>query len=610
MDLETAIFAKAAVEKRLTIPSVFLYVTGRFSNPEAFMERAGDGFEPIPLEEFRRMVIEISLGLEASGVKKGDPVALISENRIEWAAADLAIACLGAVTVPLSPLLASSQLADALENSGARHAFVSNGELAEKVLDCFGGLAIEHSIFLIEGGPTGNRVTTLEDLAAIGREQLPDGEQQFTRNALAVDKDDLSTILYTSGTGGTPNGVRLSHRNIVSNVISVSGVLRVTSEDRCLSFLPLSHAFERTAGFLTIFYSGASIAYAESVHTLMRDLKEVSPTILVSVPRLYEKIAQTTQDEAAGKTWPLGLVFDRAMKLAGNVTRCLASGRDLPALTKLLRGFADFIVYKRIKAALGGKVRLCISGGAALDRDIAETLYGCGLPIMEGYGLTEASPICCVNRLESFRFGSVGLPLPGVSVKISGNGEILVKGENVMMGYQKREGESSRTIRDGWLHTGDCGVLDDEGFLFITGRIKELIVTSWGVKVAPTSLEQKIKRSPYIKDLVIVGNDRPFCAALVVPDLERVGGRFEFGTFAVNDQAAICCDRRVSDLIRSEIDRFSSHLSNTELIKKFCLLPREFSMNKGEITTTYKPVRSMIQRNFAEEIESLYTDNR
>jgi long-chain acyl-CoA synthetase len=609
MDQENAALAQAAVVKRLTIPTLFFYVTGRFSNPEAFMERAGDSFEPIPLEVFRRMVIEISLGLEASGVRRGDPVALISENRIEWAASDLAISCLGAVTVPLSPLLAPSQFAHTLENSGARHAFVSTGELAEIVFDCFGGSGTDHSIFLIEGKPVGKRDTTLEDLAAIGREQLPDGEQRFTRNALAVDKDDLSTIMYTSGTSGTPKGARLSHRNIVSNVISVSSVLRVTSEDRCLSFLPLSHAFERTAGFLTIFYSGASIAYAESVHTLMRDLKEVSPTILVSVPRLYEKIAQTMQEEAAGSTWPLGLVFDRAMKLAGKVTRCLASGRDLTALTKLLRRLADLIIYKKIKAALGGKVRLCISGGAALDKEISETLYGCGLPIMEGYGLTEASPICCVNRLESFRFGSVGLPLPGVSVKISGNGEILVKGENVMMGYQKREDESRRTIKDGWLHTGDCGVLDDEGFLFITGRKKELIVTSWGVKVAPTPLEQKIKRSPYIKDLVIVGNDRPFCAALIVLDLERVAGRPGFETFTVNDQTAICCDRRVIDLIRSEIDRLSSFLSNTELIKKFCLLPREFSIEKGEMTTTYKPVRSVIQRNYAEKIESLYVEN-
>jgi len=606
VDHETVVRAKAAVEKRLTIPALFLYVTGRFSNPSAFMERAGEIYESIPHEEFRRMVVEISLGIEAAGVRKGDPVALIAENRVEWAASDFAISCLGAVTVPLSPLLSSFQLTHMIENSGARHAFVSNSDLAEKTLACFEEAGVDPAIFVIEGKPRRNRFTALMDVAATGRGRLPDGEEKFVQNALSVDKSDLSTIMYTSGTEGMPKGIRLSHGNIVSNVISVSSALRVTSLDRCLSFLPLCHAFERTAGFLTIFYNGASIAYAESAHTVTRDMKSVSPTILVSVPRLYEKINQTMHDEAARKTWPLGFLFDQALKRARNVTLLLTSGKGLPFYVRLLRRLFDIAVYKKIRASMGGKVRLLISGGAALDKDIAETLYGCGLPVMEGYGLTEASPVCCVNRLESFKFGSVGLPLPGVTVRITDDGEILVKGDNVMLGRQDLENAGSTDVEDGWLHTGDLGRLDENGFLFITGRKKEMIITSWGSNIAPFPLEQAIRRSPFIKDVVIVGDNRPFCGALVVPDLERAAHHLDIAVSSETDPAVLCGDPRTVNLIRCEIERLISHLPDTRSVKKFCFLPRAFSMERGEFTTTLKLVRPVIRRNFEKEIENLY----
>ncbi|MFQ6103680.1 MAG: AMP-dependent synthetase/ligase [Candidatus Glassbacteria bacterium] len=603
---DKSVLTRCAVQSKLTIPSLFLYATGKFSNPSAFMVRGEDGFESVSTEEFRRMVIELSLGLQVHGLRKGDRVALVSDNRIEWAASDLAISCAGGVTVPISPLLTPTQTAHILRDADVGHAVVSSKELAEKIMDCKRQITSDFPIFVMEGDPPVAGTISLEELVLFGIELPQRGEEKFVENALSVDKNDLSTIMYTSGTSGLPKGVRLSHKNITSNVIAMTEALKVDESDRCLSFLPLSHAFERTAGFLAIFYSGATIAYAESVDTVARDLEEVKPTILVSVPRLYERMEQSIREKAETLGWLKRSIFGWAITLAKRSGRILSTCDELPFYLRWLRSIADILVYRKIRAKTGGRVRLFISGGAPLDTDIAEFFLGCGMLLLEGYGLTEASPTCAVNRPGSFRFGSVGLPLPGVKIALADDGEVLVRGENIMLGYQNMEEETQKVLVDGWLHTGDLGTIDSEGFLYLRGRKKELIITSWGVNVAPAWIEQRIKRSPYIKDVVLVGNGFPFIAALVVPDVEKIanhlGMEFEEGT----DPGLVIEAEKTVDLIRKEIDRASSHLSPKERVKNCMLLSREFSVDRGELTVTMKPVRSVISAHFRKEIEEIY----
>lgn len=604
MSSDTFTHAREMVEEKLTIPSLFLYATGRYSNPQAFLERLAEGYEPVSTQEFRALVIELSLGLREAGVRKGDPVAIVSENRIEWAAIDLATSSAGGVSVPISPLASEAQTAHMLKDSGARFAVVSTRELAGKLAACTKALALHIPLFCMEGKVSGDISASLEDLAALGRTPGDRAHDRFLETALSVQKDDLSSIMYTSGTSGMPKGVCLSHRNIVANVLATSSALKVTPEDRCLSFLPLSHALERTAGFLTIFFNGASIAYAESVNTLPRDLRETRPTILVSVPRLYEKIEKALRQEMQKVSGPKRWLISRSLSLAREVARTRTSGGRIPAAMRAKARIAHLLVYRRLLARFGGRVRLYISGGAPLDRDLALTLYGCGIHVLEGYGLTETSPICTVNRPDAFKFGSVGLSLPGVSIRIAADGEVLVRGENVMMGYHNLEEQTRQCLVDGWLHTGDLGKIDEEGYLTLTGRKKELLITSWGVNVSPAPIEQRLKRSRLIKDALLVGDGRPFIGALVVADLEAIAKRL--GTNPGAGRRELLASEAVRDLLRREIDSLSAHLSPGERVKEFAILAEEFSMEKGELTTTMKPVRPVIVNNYRDEIDSIY----
>jgi long-chain acyl-CoA synthetase len=592
MPREVFEYARKMVEEKRTIPSLFLYVTARFSSPDAFLERVESGFEAVSTAEFRKLVVELSIGLGDAGLEKGDPVALISENRVEWAAVDLAVLCAGGVTVPVSPLASPAQTSFMMRNSGARMAVVSTFELARK-LRAESSLS-DIPLYCMEGSDRGN-IRSLEELALRRRNDDRERDALFSARALTVRKDDLSTIMYTSGTGGMPKGVRLTHANIVSNVLATSKALLVTPQDRCLSFLPLSHALERTAGFLTIFFNGASIAYAESIHTLPRDLSEVRPTILVSVPRLYEKMEKTLRLEAHRGGRPKRWIIEQSLSLAKETGRARAEGRRLRSGRRAAAYLADLLVYRKMRTGLGGNLRFCISGGATLDKELADTLIGCGIPVLEGYGLTEASPICTVNTPERFRTGSVGIPLPGVTIRIANDGEVLVKGENVMAGYQDLEEETRQTLKDGWLHTGDLGRIEDGGFLVLTGRKRELLITSWGVNVSPSPIEQSLKRSPFIRDAMLVGEGRPFLGALIVPDHEAIAKHLH--------------EERSGDareLLKKEIERLCAHLSPAERIREIAVLSGEFSMERGELTTTMKLVRPVIERNYRNEIESIY----
>ncbi len=598
--------AQSAVEEKRTIPALFLYVTGRYANPAAFMERVRSGFEPISTSEFRNMVIEMALGLQAAGVKKGDRVALLSENRVEWAACDLAIACSGAVTVPVSPLCSSEQTAYILENADVRIAVVSTFSFLSKLDDCSPTSMKGQPAICMEGPPDRAGGLSIEEAAEQGVKRFPRRERHFTETTMSVAGNDLSTIMYTSGTTGSPKGVRLTHRNVVSNVLAISRALHVSSDDRCLSFLPLSHAFERTAGFLTIFYHGATIAYAESASTVSRDMIEVRPTIMVSVPRLYEKLEQAIRDEAARMVRPLGSICTWALGLAGRKRSSGEEFREPAAVTKLCHRLADLLVYRKIRRRMGGCGRLFISGGAPLAADLAGLLHGCGIPVLEGYGLTEASPVCTVNRPDNFVFGSVGLPLPDVRIRIASDGEVLVSGENVMEGYQKLDRETSRCLADGWLHTGDLGYLDRDGFLFLTGRKKEMIITSWGVNISPLALEGRLKRSPLIQDAMVIGDGRPFIGALVVPAFDRLEEHPDLAVRGGWNPRELCHHNRAVELIRAELERCLSDFSRKERIRRFVLIPRPFSIEDGELTSTMKLVRPVIEQNFAREIGRIY----
>ena len=476
----------------------------------------------VSYRELGERVHSLSIALREQGLDDGARVAILSENRPEWAITDFACLTARCVDVPLYPTLPARQVEYILRDSGTSAIFVSSAAQLEKILAIRDRLPALRSIIAFDADARGPDVLRFEELVALGQGAIP-RHPEWRRHALDAGPDDLATLIYTSGTTGDPKGVMLTHGNIASNVQTCLGLFTFNERDECLSFLPLSHIFERMFGHYSMFQAGVLINYAGSIDTVASDMQERRPTLMASVPRLYEKIFARVLDSVRASMAPRRRIFAWARRVGEAwVDRTLA-GAPVPPVLAAQRRLADRLVFAKLRARTGGRIRFFVSGGAPLSPEIAKFFFAAGMPILEGYGLTETSPVMAVNTFEHTKLGTVGLPIPGVEIRIAADGEIITRGPNVMRGYYgKPEATAEALDPDGWFHTGDIGVLDAEGYLRITDRKKDLIVTAGGKNIAPQPIENLAKSSKFVSNAVMLGDRRPFPIMLVVPQAEPI----------------------------------------------------------------------------------------
>jgi long-chain acyl-CoA synthetase len=590
-----------------TIPDLLLAAVRERPRPDCFSYRDESGrYVDVSSEEAFRRVRALRQGLKSLGIKPGDKVALLSENRLEWALADLAILCNGSVTVPIYPTLLPDTIGFILKNCEPRAIFVSTAEQARKVHGQRASLPFLQDVIAFEDVDVPD-VMPLAKLLKIGTNIVAENPPEPREDCVPVDGDDLASIIYTSGTTGDPKGVMLTHRNFVSNVLNSMKVLTISTRDRCLSFLPLSHVFERMAGFYTMLYSGVGIAYAESIDTVPRDLQDVRPTIVVSVPRLYEKIyARVLGMALQGSAVKKGIFF-WARRVGLEHGRRRREGEPISPWLRLRARLADRLVFRKLRARTGGGLRFFVSGGAPLPPRINEFFYAAGMTILEGYGLTETSPVLTCNTFDHFRVGSVGLALPETEVRIAEDGEILVRGPQVMKGYYGNPEATAEVLAsDGWFATGDIGHLDDDGFLFITDRKKDLIVTAGGKNIAPQPLEKHLEGNKYVTQAVCIGDRRPYLSCLLVPNFDSLGVFAAESEIAAEDRSALLARPEILELFQRELARMNEGLPSFNQIKRFALLKDELTLEAGELTPTLKIKRHVIAQKYDSVIDSLY----
>jgi len=511
------------------------------------------------------------------------------------------------VVVPIYPTLLSQQVGYILNDSQPVAIFCSDAEQVAKVEASRGDAPSLRNIISFD--PVDRAITyTLEQVREIGEVQIKRHPTDADARSQSTRPDDLATIIYTSGTTADPKGVMLTHWNIVSNVVSVLQVLPISEADSCLSFLPLSHIFERMGGYYTMVSRGVSIAYAESIDTVANDLGEIRPTILVSVPRLYEKMYSRVLNMAtAGGPAKRGIFFWAKGNGATYATRKVAGQSIGPGLAlKMKIGHA--LVFKKLQKRTGGRLRFFVSGGAPLAKEIAEFFFSAGLTILEGYGLTETSPVLSLNTLERFRPGSVGPPIPGTEVKIAEDGEILARGDGIMSGYYKKPDATAEAIVDGWFHTGDIGHIDEDGFLYITDRKKDLIVTAGGKNVAPQPLEGELKLSRYVTEVCLVGDQRKYIVALIVPTFESLEEYARRNGITFGDVKELLRNPDIQSLFQHLVNKINGERPSYEQVKFFRLLPEELTLENGELTPSLKVKRRVIQQKYGDIIEEMYQE--
>ncbi len=592
-----------------TLVGVLLDAVSTYRNPTQFMRKAAQGWESIPAGRVLADVASLSFGLAELGVSKGDRVALLSENRYEWPVTDLAILGLGAVTVPIYPTLTSQQVRYLLQNSEARLVVVSTAAQFEKVLEAVAGLPAPIPIVPMDAVAARPDARTWASLIERGRSRHEQAPKAFEEAVRAVRPEDVATIIYTSGTTGEPKGAMLTHHNITSNIWACRKVFELLPSDRCLSFLPLCHVFERMAGLYAMLSAGASIAYAESVDTVAANAVEVRPTILCGVPRFYEKVYARVMDNAATLPGIRRRLFHWGLGVGVLKARAHFERRAVAPHVAVQAAIADRLVASKIRDRVGGRLRFCISGGAPLAPKVMEFFFAVGIPVIEGYGLTETSPVICLNPPGREKPGSVGPPIPGVEVMIGAEGEILTRGSHVMRGYYKNDEATRVALAGGWFHTGDVGCLDPEQYLFITDRLKDLLVTAGGKKVAPQPIEARLKTSKWVSEAVLLGDRRPFVVALIVPNFNNLQAEAKTGGWARDRLGELLETAEARALYQSLIDQVNADLAPFEKIKYFALLDRELSQESGELTPTLKVKRRVIMESYAPVIERLYASS-
>jgi long-chain acyl-CoA synthetase len=592
-----------------TLNQLFFDAVQKYDKPDALQVKVAGAYQPISHRVMAERVRRTALGLQALGIRSGDRIAILSENRPEWAIADYGCLTGGFTDVAIYPNLPPDQIAYILRDSGASGIFVSTAAQADKIRQIRGQCPTLRLVVGCDATRDQGADLTMAELEAKGAAAESAASIAAYRQAAdMVRPDSLATLIYTSGTTGEPKGVMLTHDNIYSNVMAGAAQVPFVGDDTCLSFLPLSHIFERMAGHYLMLHTGTSIAYAESIDTVPIDMQLVRPTIVLSVPRLYEKMYARVLENALSGGAVKKRIFFWARSVADRWATEKLAGTEPGGLLGVQYGIAQKLVFSKLKARTGSRLRYFVSGGAPLAPEINKFFYAAGLVILEGYGLTETSPVIAVNTPANFRIGTVGKPVPGVEVMIAADGEICTRGPHVMKGYYNKPNETAEAIdSDGWFHTGDIGELED-GFLRITDRKKDLIATSGGKKIAPQPIENKVKTNKYVSQAVMIGDKRKFPVLLVVPNWEQLEKWARYKNLIWTDRAQLLQMPTVRAKMEKEVHEELEGLARFEMPKKIALLEHDFSIERGELTPTLKVKRRVIDQSYRSVIDALYAD--
>jgi long-chain acyl-CoA synthetase len=602
---------KMETHKPETLVELLSQAVAEHPNREALRYKQDKAWVGVTAERLLERVRNVALGLYRLGIRKGDRVAILAESGPLWSITDYAVLSNGAVNVPIYPTQPPHQVEYILRESQPKLLFVSTARQLRRVdgaLSKFPDLRIIPFQSIADSESLISFDSIEEEGARLAVEQ-PDLYEAISSD---VHASDLASIIYTSGTTGEPKGVMLTHSNVIFNALASGSFLDIEPDGVMLSFLPLSHVFERMVLYLCL-HRGVQINYATGIETVAADIQDVRPTLMSTVPRLLEKIYGRIQKKAADGGRLEKRIFDWSQKVARRSAQLSTMDEPLPPLLQLQRDIADRLVFSRLREAVGGRIRRMVSGGAALSTDLAMVFTGAGIPVLQGYGLTETSPVIAVNTLDHNRFGSVGRPLPGLETRIAEDGEILTRGPHVFQGYFNKPEETAAAFTnesskgERWFKTGDIGVFDTEGFLFITDRKKDLIKTSGGKYVAPQMIEGMITQSRFVEQAVIIGDKRKYVSALIVPDFETLRAWAKEQGFPTSDRHELIADRRVADVIKADVNRLTRELADYEKVKRIGLLAEEFTIDGGELTPTLKVRRRVVEEKYGELIESLYS---
>jgi long-chain acyl-CoA synthetase len=595
-----------------TIARMFWERVRQYGDRPAQLVKAEGGWREVSWRALGDEVREVALGLIALGRQRGESVAVLSQSRGEWVRADFAILSAGCVSIPIYPSYPPDGIAYIVRDSGARTLFVEDAAQLAKVVEAAREMPGLQSVIVIDGTPpadTGGRAFRVLDwagLRAVGRGAGEAGERMLADRLAAVSPDDIATIVYTSGTTGHPKGVVQTHTNHLAALRAAQQVTEVAEGDVHLLFLPLAHSFARFESYIGV-YQGLVTAFAESLEKVPENLRQVRPHFICSVPRVFEKVYAKVLAGVESGSPAKKKIFYWALGVGRRVSQRQREGKPLPLGLKIQRALAHKLVFSKLHAALGGRLRFCFSGSAPLAAEIAEFFHAVGILIIEGYGLTETCPILTANRVSSYKFGTVGRAFPGVEIRIAEDGEILGRGPNIAREYYRKPEESAEVFKpDGWFHTGDIGEIDAAGFLRITDRKKDLIKTAGGSYVAPQYIEYLLKGDPFVSQALVYGDRRPYPVALITLNAEELAKFARTAGLGDKPAAELCRNPAVVERVRRTVDGANEKLASYARVKRFALLPNDFTLEGGELTPTLKLKRKLVSANYADLIESLY----
>ena len=599
-----------------TLNELFLKAVERHAKPDCFLVKKEGCYQGVSSQEALRKVAALSSLFSGMHVERGDRVAILAENRFEWALTDYALLGLGAVPVPIYTTLLEPDVEYILRDSGAKGIVLATQAQLAKIVNVRPRLPdLKFVLAMNCENLEGTGAQCWEGSIALELGLMTNAVEQFTARALTVQPEDIATILYTSGTMGKPKGVILTHANIVSNVLECVKLFPLTRDDACISLLPLSHILERTLDFIC-FWRGVSIAYAENLDSFPLNLREVKPTLVGVVPRVLEKIHDRVMDVVRGAPAVRQKIFYWALGVGKQAFPYRLRGRPMPFGLRLKHAFADRLIFSKIREQLGGRIEILASGAAPLAAELAEFFYAMNLPVYEGYGLTETSPVIAINSRGQTKLGTVGRVIGGVEVKFGDENpdpdgeagrEILVKGPNVSPGYYHLDEENRTAFADGWFRTGDLGMMDEEGYLRITGRRKNLFKTSGGKYVSPEKLENLFQSHPYVHQIVILGDGRKFVGALIAPVFERLEAHARKHGIAFKTREDLVTHPEVCAFMQQLVDETTRWLPPHERIRQIVLLPRELTMADGEVSATLKVKRRVVEEKFRDAIEEMFS---
>ena len=586
---------------------MFVEQAARYGAKPLFWFKRDGRYQPISWRDAAELVERLAAWLLAQGVQAGDRVVILSENRPEWGITDLAAQSIGAWTVPIYPSLPQPDVLVILKDAEPVACIASTAEQLEKLRQCAPSVpSIRHLVLIDGAGKAGaNEIGWAEALRA-GSDALRQSAATLDARRRALQPNDTATIIYTSGTTGQPKGAMLSHHNFLSNADACLAVISITDADRHLSFLPLCHVFERMAGWYLMLRAGAEVAYAESMDTLPQNMPEIRPTVMLGVPRFFEKLYARIQEAITHAPANKQRLIHWALRAGERVSLAKQGRCRLNVMDRLMAGFADRLVLRKLRAKLGGRLRFFVSGSAPLSKTIAEFFHSVGVTILEGYGLTETSPVISVNRIERLRFGSVGIPLDGLEVRIAEDGEILTRGPHIMQGYFRKPAETAEALRDGWFHTGDIGDIDQDGFLHITDRKKDLIKTAGGKFVAPQKLENLFVTDPYVSQAFVYGDRERYCVALIVPNLVKLKEHAQAHQLPCASPAELVAQPAIRQFLWERIQARQHDLAGFEQVKAIALLEQEFTQAGGELTPIMQTKLALIAQRYKDLLATLY----